>query len=427
MTSPIVLPGWGQSLGNAASALGNVPDILNPNRQFQLQFQQALSDPKLAQQYANMYSTNPNIFDPKRYGANNIAHLASIAPEQGYTQSQTEQKDIASRYQSDPTFKSNIQATQTKTPTQGEQALQGAETAKYTGENTINQNMIDAVKLLPLPDQQKFYKSAASAKLTGMNSDQLAEADLHLKNAQEQDQLGNEGEQYIKDHPDALKNVSQLAADIRTGKVPGDVAAGLQNSKYGVVINPALQLYDHQQDQQHQLDMQMNAEDSRDSRAQNKATSQEKIANDRLEAAKNAKSQNLASQFTKNFTAIKNGRKGFSAEDIPVLQNQLNEAFAAKDMADQTPILSLHSPWIGTNTVQFTSPSSKGETKTINSFNQVLPPAASASPSGTSGTKNHYKGAGVPSQLDTDLESGKINQQQYDQTIALGKSQGKIK
>jgi hypothetical protein len=398
MTGPIYLPGWGDSLGQGAQQLGStIQSIVNPNYQFQKQFEQALMNPQLAQQYADMYSSNPSIFDPKKYGQRNIASLQAMKPSADYTQQQKVKGDIAQRYASDPTFASDIQAEQTKTPN-SEQQAQTAETKQRT---QINQNMINAVGLLPTDDQHKFWSSAASAKLTGVNDAQAADMAKHIRDMKEQETQEATADAYVKSHPEVLTNLSQTASDLRSGKIPADIGGAL-TMKYPM-LQSAVQLYDHNQDLQHQTDMLTQREAAADTRANTRADTQEKIAQLHDTAVKNRQYQNLAAQFSHSYLGVTNPKSGTNLDDaLPTLQNQLDLTYKMGDLG-QAPKLSVRhgtKTFLGVDTgiptkdgvLMFTDPTDASSKPKPANLKSLLPTSA-ITPSNQSSTNTPSAGA----------------------------------
>lgn len=262
MASPIMLPGWGQSLGNAAGAFGNeLGNIINPNLRFQEQIKAALADPAQAQQMANMYATNPSIFNPQLYGQNNVAAIASLKPDANYMFQQQVQGDTRNSYQNDPTFKSNYQAKVAGVPNPTQQKI--AENTVTTTGNEATSSTMDVAKrqaqqLLTSADattQAKLLDDPKFASQLGLSPEDLIKLKEHIKSFNDQQGLDFTGDQYLKANPKALDNPKQLAADIIDGTVSAPVRAALTTGPYAEAINASIREEQHRRDLKAQLDI----------------------------------------------------------------------------------------------------------------------------------------------------------------------------
>jgi hypothetical protein len=191
----IMIPGWGQQVGQGLGQIaGAVGDIIDPYAKMQKELDMALADPAKMQEYANMYATNPSMFDPKKFGAKNVERISQVAADPGFLAKRALSSATLSRMQ-DPSIAKDA----------GNKALGLDTTAARSMEQIAADQATEGRKAFltfDQPTQERLLQASTYRKYLGMSKDEEAAWQADQKDKQSIRDLQDAGTNWMKAHKD---------------------------------------------------------------------------------------------------------------------------------------------------------------------------------------------------------------------------------
>lgn len=347
----ILLPGWGQALGNAAAQAGQtVQDIANPNYDLQQKIKASLTDPTELQKYANAYLSDPNAFNnnAKVFGNKNLAILKQTAADPQFI---LDRAKAAAGNQLLTTGGAGMSETQTST---GETALGigslehkqleqlAVKNAQYT--DTLHGGILDAIKNLPKADRDQYFKEGGILATTGMSAPDRALAQDRLAKLDDMNSMLSAGTDYLKANPNLQPK--DIAQQIHDGTFKGSAAAQagiLNHNVWGPLVQNQINEINKKEDTKNEQDfrtqMQTNAIDATAGRQDKSLQLQQSLADQRSLNQQKRESSNMANQFSQRVLQVtgmlsKNGPNDnppdlgqLNSGVVPALQQQLNRRY----------------------------------------------------------------------------------------------------
>jgi hypothetical protein len=376
-----MLPGWGTQVGQIIGAGYNKLTDPNNNAEFQQEFQKKLLDPTSAKAFADMYARNPNGFDPKRYGAQNLQMLQSITQTNADKLREQITGDTLREYQgANPERRAAIGKGITGIETPTETSIT-SNTAK-SGSQTIASNQIKLDhevalqnyfnKLSP-KEQVDRLRSEEFRRSMGVTEQDFKKNTLELQNLQDQADLGDLATKWVSSNEKIAGNPLELAKQIKDGKIDLATSSALMSDpKYGPILGRIFKDMDTLDEQNFRTELQrtgINAQgDRQDKSIQAQVAGQEALQTNRDKALAAKIQMNIGTQLFRVITSTQIDKNELQNTVIPTIQQQEDELAHLESRPARTVVRTEGGGFLGLGKkygVGFKDPGT-GEVKNIN-------------------------------------------------------------
>lgn len=354
-----MIPGWGQAVGDAAGPLVNgIRGLINPNYDYQQQFEQALSDPMKAQQIADQYATNPTLFDPNKIGQKNTERLKSLT-QSADSKNKNTKAAATSTLLANPKVAADVARIAQGLSTATNEAKSEAELRAAQVEEEAGKRQFAAYMALPEDVRQRAEADGYSSKINGLTPDQNESRKLALETQKRQQNIITSGDDWLKANPKV--DILKIAQAIRSGNPDETEKLGLDGVTLGALLTGSkisdqlktvMDVLDNQDKIKAQAEAQIRginaAGDRQDKSYQRQLNMAETKANETNETTVKriltTGSATLTSTMMKIIREINSNDPRHPppsdeqlAAQLPILQKQIDDVYAATNREGQAP------------------------------------------------------------------------------------------